>query len=165
MTVGRASRAQLFIVMAILVVLHFYVRPRLWDARVSPDFLMIALMLYAMRSRPGDAAIAGFLVGLVGDALSPARFGASALACTLVAYLASWGRAVFFADNLLVNAGMIAGGVWLRNLVVLVASGTTQTEFVREIVMFGPLQALITAVFGVLLLIAFREWFAIRLDV
>lgn len=165
MTVGRASRAQLLIVLAVLVVLHFYVRPRLWDARVSPDFLMIALMVFAMRSRPGDAAIAGFLVGLTTDALSPARFGAAALASTLVAYAASWGRAVFFADNLLVNAGMIAAGVWLRNLIALIASGSSQGQFLSELAVYGPLQALITAVFGVLILVAFREWFAIRLDV
>ena len=36
------------------------------------------------------------------------------LANTLVGYAAAWGRAVFFADNLLVNAGFIAAGVWLR---------------------------------------------------
>ena len=165
MTVSRASRAQLLLVLAILILLHFYVRPRLWDARVSPDFLMIALMVYAMRSRPGDAAIAGFLVGLTTDALSPARFGAAAFASTLVAYAASWGRAVFFADNLLVNAGMIAVGVWLRNLLALLASGTTQGQFFSELLVYGPLQALVTAVAGVLLLLAFREWFAIRLDV
>ena len=165
MTVGRASRAQLVLVLAVLAILHFYVRPRLWDARVSPDFLMVALMVYAMRSRPGDAAIAGFVIGLIADALSPARFGAGALACTRVAYAASWGRAVFFADNLLVNAGMIAAGVWLRNLIVVVASGTSQAAFIAELGIYGPLQALITAVAGVLILLAFREWFAIRLDV
>ncbi len=165
MSAGRASRIQLFAVMAVLVVLHFYVRPRLWDARVSPDFLMIALMLYAMRSRPGDAAVAGFVVGLINDSLSPARFGAAALAGTLVAYAASWGRAVFFADNLLVNAGMIAAGVWLRDVIVLIAGGSARGELLSEIAVFGPLQALITALFGVLILIAFREWFSIRLDV
>ncbi len=165
MTIARASRAQLFIVMAALVVLHFYVRPRLWDARVSPDFLMIALMLYAMRSRPGDAAIAGFLVGLAMDGLSPAHFGATALATTLVAYVASWGRAVFFADNLLVNVGMIAAGVWLRDAITLGVSGAGQGGLLGELLVYGPLQGAVTAVFGVLVLIAFREWFSIRLDV
>jgi hypothetical protein len=33
-----------------------------------------------------------------------------------------------------------------------------------ELAVYGPLQALVTAIFAVLLLIAFREWFAIRLD-
>ena len=38
-------------------------------------------------------------------------------------YFAAWGRAVFFADNMLVNAGFVAVGLWLRDLIVLVTSG------------------------------------------
>ena len=64
---------------------------------------------------PGRAALAGFAGGLIDDTLTPARFGAGALAHTLVGYLASWGRAVFFADNMLVNAGFVAVGLWLRD--------------------------------------------------
>ena len=60
---------------------------------------------------------------------------------------------------------MIAAGVWVRILVVLVASGTSQGQFVGELLIYVPLQALVTAVCGVLVLLAFREWFAIRLDV
>ena len=82
-------------------------------------------LVYAIRSRPGDAAIAGFLVGLPGDALVPGRFGAGALANTVVGYLTAWGRAVFFADNLIVNAAVFAGGLWLRDLIMLVASGAS----------------------------------------
>jgi rod shape-determining protein MreD len=162
---SRASRIQLILVMTLLILLHFYVRPRLWDARVSPDFLMIGLIVFAMRSGPGMAAMGGLLVGLVSDALSPARFGAATLAHTLVGYLAAWGRAVFFADNLLVNAGFVAVGVWLRNLIVLLASDTAHGGLLRELFIYSPLQALVTALFAMLLLLAFREWFAVRLDV
>ena len=69
-----------------------------------------------MRSRPGDGALAGFAVGLVNDAMTPAAFGAGALAHTVVGYLAAWGRAVFFADNLLVNAAFVAVALWVRDL-------------------------------------------------
>jgi rod shape-determining protein MreD len=110
---ARANRIQLAVVLLLLVALHFYVRPRLWGPRVSPDFLLVGLMLFAMRSGPGASAIAGFMVGLAADSLTPARFGAGALAHTVVAYVASWARAVFFADNLLVNAAFVAAGVWL----------------------------------------------------
>ena len=106
------------------MVLHFYVRPRLWGPRVSPDFLLVGLMLFAMRSGPGVSAVAGFMVGLAADSLTPARFGAGALAHTVVGYVASWARAVFFADNLLVNAAFVAAGVWLRDFLVLAASGS-----------------------------------------
>ena len=161
---ARASRLQLAGVFLLLVVLHFYIRPRLWGPRVSPDFLFVGLMLYAMRSGPGAAALAGFLVGLTADALTPARFGAGALAHTVVAYLASWGRAVFFADNLLVNAAFVAVGLWVRDLLVLAVSGTGDRPLLAELAVYSPLQALTSALFALLMLVVFREWFSIRLD-
>ncbi|HSM18682.1 MAG TPA: rod shape-determining protein MreD [Gemmatimonadales bacterium] len=160
----RATRYRFVLVLLLLVGQHFYLRPRLWDARIAPDFLMLALMLYAIRTRPGNAAVAGFLVGITADALTPARFGAGALAHTLVGYLAAWGRAVFFADNLLVHAGFIGAGVWLRNLVVLVSSGASARQVLVNLVTWSPLQALSTAVAGVIILIVFRDWLSIRLD-
>ena len=82
---ARANRLQLAVVLLLLVALHFYVRPRLWGPRVSPDFLLVGLMLFAMRSGPGVSAVAGFMVGLATDSLTPARFGAGPLAHTVVA--------------------------------------------------------------------------------
>jgi rod shape-determining protein MreD len=164
MSSNRVSRVQLLLVMILLVVLQFYVRPRLWDTRISPDFLLIAMMLFAMRSSPGLAALAGFAVGLLADTLTPARFGAGALAHTLVGYLASWGRAVFFADNMLVNAGFVAAGLWLRDFIVLMASGTDHRQMLTELTLYSPLQALTTAGFALIVLVTFRSMFSVRLD-
>jgi rod shape-determining protein MreD len=164
MSSNRVSRVQLLLVMLLLMALQFYVRPRLWDARISPDFLLIALMLFAMRSSPGLAALAGFAVGLIADTLTPARFGAGALAHTLVGYLASWGRAVFFADNMLVNAGFVAAGLWLRDFIVLMASGTNHRQMLTELTLYSPLQALTTAGLALIVLIIFRSMFSVRLD-
>jgi rod shape-determining protein MreD len=161
---ARASRVQLAVVLLLLVALHFYVRPRLWGPRVSPDFLLVGLMLFAMRSGPGVSAVAGFMVGLAADSLTPARFGAGALAHTVVAYVASWARAVFFADNLLVNAAFVAAGVWLRDFLVLVTSGSGDGSTLTELAVYSPLQALSSALFALVILLAFREWFSIRLD-
>jgi rod shape-determining protein MreD len=161
---SRASRFQLVVAILLLVLLHFYLRPRLWSARVSPDFLLMALVFFAMRSGPGSGALAGFLIGLIDDALTPAHFGAAALAHTLVGYLAAWARALFFADNLLVNAAFVAAGVWVRNLIVLVVSGTASGQLLVELTVYSPLQALTTAGFAALALFIFRQWFAIRLE-
>jgi rod shape-determining protein MreD len=148
----------------LLFALHFYVRPRVFDGRAAPDFLLCALILIAARARPGWAAVAGFLVGLASDVLTPAAFGAGALAHTIVAYIAAWGRAVFFPDNLVVNAGLFAGGVWLRNAIVLLASGTPSSQLSSGLLVWAPLQALTTALAGLMLLLMFRDWFAIRID-
>jgi len=121
-------------------------------------------MLYAMRSGAGAGAVAGFLVGLIEDTLTPARFGAGALAHTLVGYFAAWGRAVFFADNMLVNAMFVAAGLWFRDLIVLVTSGTDRWQLLTELTLYSPLQALTTAGFAIVVLVTFRAWFSIRLD-
>lgn len=164
MSAASIARTRLLLVLAFLLVLHFYVRPRLFDARFAPDFMLVALLVYAIRSRPGDAAIAGFVVGLLSDALAPARFGAGALAHTVVGYLTAWGRAVFFADNLIVNAAVFAGGLWLRDLIVLLASGTGGEDLVARLGVWAPLHALTTAIAGILVLIVFRDWLDIRLE-
>lgn len=164
MSAARARRIRFGLVLILLVGLQFYVRPRLWSPQLAPDFLMLALMLFAIRSRPGAAAVAGFIVGFASDALTPARFGAAMLANTLVAYAAAWGRAVFFADNLLVNAGFIAAGVWLRDLVVLLGSGVSGSALVMQLAVWSPLLGLSTAVAGMVVLAVFREWLDIRLE-
>ncbi len=164
MTAARARRIRFMLVMLLLIGLQFYVRPRLWNPLVAPDFLMLGLMLFAIRSRPGAAALAGFIIGFASDALTPARFGAAMLANTLVGYAAAWGRAVFFADNLLVNAGFIAAGVWLRNLLVLIASGTSGRDLLVQLFLWSPALALSTAIAGVIVLAVFRDWLDIRLE-
>ncbi len=164
MIATRATRAQLGLAIVLLVLLQFYVRPRFWSARSSPDFALIGLILVAMRIGPGLGALVGFLFGVTVDALTPARFGAAALAHTVVGYLAASGRAVFFADNLLVNAGFVAVGLWLRDLIVLLVSGAGERSLLTQLTLYGPLQALSTALFTLVLLVAYREWLSIRLD-
>jgi rod shape-determining protein MreD len=161
----RANRLQVALVLLILVVLQFYLRPRLWGPRVSPDFVFLGLILFALRSSPGVAALAGFLVGVATDALTPARFGAGMMAHTVVGYVASWARAVFFADNILVNAAFVGVALWVRDLFMLLLGGAGDRPLFTELTVYSPLEALATAAFALLVLMAFRQWFAIRLDV
>ena len=160
----RPERTRLILALTLLAALHFALRPRLGNPRVAPDFLMLALLVYSIRSGAGAAALAGFVIGIVGDAMTPARFGAGALAHTMVGYLAAWGRAVFFADNLLVNGAFFALGLWLRNLIVLLASGTPGGGLLIEMGLWSPLQALSTAIVGAMFLLMFRRWLDIRLE-
>lgn len=159
-----AGRTQLVLGVIVLLLLQFYVRPRLFDGRYAPDFVIIGLVLLALRGGPGVGAVAGFLVGLANDALTPARFGASALAHTVVGYLAAQTRAFFFADNVAVNAGFLAGAVWLRDLLVLLTSGASRDGFASSLLVESPLRALTTALAGVVLLIVSRGWFGVRLE-
>jgi rod shape-determining protein MreD len=159
----RAERGRLWAVLALLAVMHFAVRPRLGMPAIAPDFLLLALLIYSIRSRPGTAALAGFLIGLASDAVSPSRVGAGALAHTVVGYLAAWGRAVFFPDNLFVNGVVIGIGVWLRNAIQILASGGSDS-LTRQLLVLAPLQALTTAISAAVVLVLFQRWLDIRLD-
>lgn len=160
---GRGSAWRAVFVFVVLLVLQFYVRPRLGSPRYTPDFLAIGVLLFALRARPGQAAFAGLIAGLLTDALTPARFGAGMLAHSVVGYLAAWGRAVFFADNLLVTFGFFAIGTWVRNLLVLLASGPSGTPMMTEIGVWSGIQALSTAVAGVILAVVLRGWLDLRI--
>lgn len=146
-------------VIGLLVVLHFTLRPWLGNPRWAPDFLLLALMLYAIRARPGRAAIAGFTVGIMTDALVEAAFGAGAFAHTVVGYLQAWGKAVFFPDNIVVNLSFFLVGAWVRDLMVLLAGG--QTDLVALLWQLGTwslLRAVTTTITGAVFLILFRDW-------
>jgi rod shape-determining protein MreD len=162
--VRRSERYRFFIILAGLVVLQFSVRTRLGDDRMAPDFLLLALLIYTIRAQPGKSAGAGFLVGLLRDALTPASFGAGALAHTLVGYLSAWGKAVFFAENLFVNGCLFFAGTWFRNLVVTLASGKMKGGLLGwELLVWSPMQSLTTALVGMLVLWLFGRHLAIRL--
>lgn len=146
----------------LLLLLHFYLRPLVWESPAAPDFLLVAALFYAMQSGPGAGALAGFLVGMVQDALVPAHFGAAMLAHALVGALAAWGRAVFFAENAIVTAGFMAAGVIVRDLIMLLAGGGAWMPggFVQGTL----LQAINTGLAAALITVLFRRGFAVRLD-
>jgi len=151
-------RYRLGAVLLLLVVLHFLLRPFLGDYRSAPDFLLLALLVFAVRARPGDAAIAGFVVGLLADALTPVAFGAGALAHTCVGYLAAWGKAVFFAENVIVSAGFFFLGTWLRDALVLVAGRhADQGALFWQLAVWSPVKALTTALAGAVVLMLLRR--------
>jgi len=156
-------RYRLVAVLLLLVALHFVLRPFLGDSRAAPDLLLLALLVYAIQARPGQAAVAGFVVGLVADSLTPVAFGAGAFAHTCVGYLAAWGKAVFFAESVPVSAAFIFAGSWLRDLLVLVAGRHMgERSLVWQLAFWSPLKALTTAAVGIVVLLVFRRWLRVR---
>jgi rod shape-determining protein MreD len=159
----KSDRYRYPFMMTLLVVLHFTVRSHLGDDRVAPDFLLLALLLYTIRAEPGKSAAAGFIIGLLRDAMTPVSFGAGALAHTLVGFFSSWAKAVFFAEHVFVRGCLIFAGTWLRNLIVLLVSGKLQSSQVAwELLVWSPLQGLSTALVGVVVLWFFRGWLSPR---
>jgi rod shape-determining protein MreD len=144
------------IVVVVLVVLQFAVRPLIpW--RVSPDFVVIALLYAALRVRPGSAAVLGFVLGLATDSLALGGFGAGALALSVVGFGASWLRAAFFADTVAINAGFLFAGKWVFDLIyVLVQHRLPVGGTLAQLLLWSVLSAAFTAVAGVVVLAILR---------
>ena len=141
---------------AILIMLHYTVRPLLgWRAPI--DFMLIAALFGAVRMRPGWAAVYGLLLGLTADALAVNGFGAAALSMTVVAYGASWLKAVFFADNLALNAFFLFVGKWVFDLIVVLAGHRLSgSDLAMQVLVWSPLSAAITALAGAVVLTLLR---------
>src|SRR6476646_3135764 len=134
--------ARTVIVCAILIVMHYTLRPLLaW--RASVDFLIVALLLGAVRLRPG----------MVAGSLDVGGFGAAALGMSLIGFGASWLKAVFFADNLALNGFFLFIAKWLFDLIfLLVGHRAHGAELAMQLFVWSPLSAAVTAVAGVIAL-------------
>ena len=154
MKLGRATGlASLFVA---LLVLHYWLRPVLgWRAGI--DFLLIGVLLVAVRVRPGAAALVGCTAGIIADAMAPSSFGAASLAMTLVAAFASWLKSTFFADNLALTAIFLFGGKLAFDTVFLTLEGRLGGKaLMSQLFLWSTVAGITTAVAGVATLLIFR---------
>lgn len=153
---GVASAARAFVGFALLVTAHFGLRP-LFGTRVMVDFLVIGILFAAVRMRPGLAAVLGFSLGLAVDSLAPGTFGAAMISLTLIAFGASWLKAVFFANHIALTGLFIFLGKWCFDAVyALLGGGVRGVDLVVRLLLWSPLAAALTAVVAILLLTIFR---------
>lgn len=148
--------ASVTVVIVVLIALHFTLRPIL-DWRAGIDFLVIALLVLSVRTRPGVAAAAGFLLGLVADAMSPESLGAGALSLTVVGFTASRLKAAFFADNVGVNAVFVFLGKCATDVIFLLAEQRLGGgALLAQLLIWTPLAAVLTALVGLVVLALVR---------
>ena len=154
MNLGSMARA--VATFLILVLLHYTLRPLLgW--RAPMDFLLLALLLSSIRVRPAVGALIGLALGIVSDSLTPDALGAGAIAMTVVGYLASWLKAVFFADDVVLNALFFFCGKWAFDVIVLLAAHQMAGgALLVELLVWSPLKGVVTALFGLLTLLILR---------
>jgi rod shape-determining protein MreD len=157
-----AGAVRTIVVCAILIVLHYTLRPLLaW--RASIDFLIIALLLGSVRLRPGAAAVYGFVLGLVADSIVVSGFGAAALGMSMVGFAASWLKAVFFADNLALNGFFLFLAKWFFDMIfLLVGHRAPAGELAMQIFVWSPLAAAVTALAGVVALSLLKPLMEVR---
>lgn len=157
------KRPRAWLLLAALVLLHFWLRPRLGDPRLAPDLVFVAFLLVATRSRPAVGAAAGLVIGLLTDAVAPTAFGAAALAHTLVGFAVGWVSTLFVADRALIVGLFVLVAAWVRDLVQVLASNQLRGEaLVWQLFALSPLAALSTAAAALLTFLLFRTWLGVR---
>ena len=129
-------------------------------ARARPDVMWIGISspkqerLMAELWRGLDA---GVLIGVATDAMTPAAFGAGALAMTLVGFTASWLKSVFFSEHLALNATFVCAGKWAFDLVYVLAERRIGgVDLVAQLLWWSPLSAALTALVGLAVIVASR---------
>lgn len=151
-----SSGAGLTALFVVLLALHYSLRPLL-DWRAAVDFLVIGVLLVAVRMRPGSAVLVGLMAGVVADALAPSAFGAAAFAMAVVAFAASWLKASFFAEHVFLNALFLFVAKLGFDVIFLVAERRlTGGALWFEIGVWSPLAAGVTAIVGLGILVLFR---------
>jgi rod shape-determining protein MreD len=82
---------------------------------------------------------------------------------TIVAYAASWLKAVFFSDNLALNAFFLFVGKWVFDIIVVIAAHRVAgTELAMQIFVWSPLAAALTAAAGAIVLTMLRPIMELR---
>lgn len=143
-------------VLVMMVALHFTLRPLL-DWRAGVDFLVIGVLLVAVRARPAVASVVGFAAGLILDAMTPEALGAGALAMTLMAFGASRLKAAFFVDNLALTAVSVFLGKVAFDLISIIAEQRLGgAALLWQLLAWTPASALATALVGLLIAAVLR---------
>ena len=77
--------------------------------------------------------------------------------CRVVAFAASWLKAVFFADNLALNGFFFFAGRWAYAIIyVLAEHQRSGVDLAQEVFVWAPLSGAVTAAAGVILLVMMR---------
>ena len=140
---------RLWLVVAGLVVLHFFLRLGLGLGGSAPDLLVVALLIGARDLEAGGAAGTGFFFGLLEDAFSSLAFGSNALALVLVGALGARTRDLFVGDSVAFLAWYFLVGKFSRDLIHWLAVGDGLREpFVQAILIDGVIAALYATVAG-----------------
>ena len=145
-------RARVVALVALLVLLHFFLHVGLSMGPEAPDLLTIGLLLLVRQLRMGPAALLGLALGLLEDSLSAVAFGANSIAMTLLGIGGALTRDFFVGDSRLFLVLYVLIGKWTRDLVHwMAAGGAARPPFVENVLMQGALNGAYAALVGLVI--------------
>ncbi len=153
------ARTVVYVVAAVLVVLHFFLHVGLGIGGAAPDLLVVALLLVSREVGIGGAAGVGFALGLLEDALSVLAFGVNSAAMALVGLAGGTTRDLFVGDSLAFLVSYFVLGKFTRDLLAWVVMGAVlRGPFVAQVLVEGLLGGVYAAVVGIALMAVTGLW-------
>jgi len=153
---SRTSRSY-WVFIFLIILAHFVLHLAIGLGDRAPDLLTVAVLLGARRLRGAHAALLGFVLGVLNDALSLVAFGAEAVVLSLLGFLGARSRDLFEGDSMLFVGFYVFLGKWLHDVIYqFLARGVPHGETASFLLVHAPLAALYAAGAGVLALILYR---------
>jgi rod shape-determining protein MreD len=146
----------LAVFVALLVLLHLTLHLAFGLGAEAPDLMTVAVLMAARRVRGAPAAALGCALGLLDDALSLTTFGASAVALSVLGYLAARSRDLFEGESLLYLLVYLFLGKWLRDVITYALTDSAAGDLAATLFVSLPLLALYAALAGVVSVVVYR---------
>lgn len=127
---------------ALLLLLHFSLRPWLAGWAGAPDLLTGGLLVAALRLRAGYAAALGSVLGLLEAAMALRGLGTLMIVYALVGYAAARSRDLLFSDARAFFPLYVFLGVWVAHAGVALLGGGLDP---RLALLEAPMSAGLTA--------------------
>jgi len=141
-----------YLVLMVLVCLlaQVTIAPRLAFGQVSPDFVMLIVMMVALYRGSIFGAILGFLIGFMQDLGNPELLGLNALTKTLLGFVMGRVGSKTFPENALFLFALLAAVALCHDVIYLAIFHWPDVgSAVKMIFVAAAPSAVYTAVFGV----------------
>ena len=142
------TRWGFWVLIALLVVLHFVLRVGMGLEQLAPDLLVVALLLAAREMRAGLAAGLGLLFGLLDGSVVPFNLGATAVVLTVIGFLGARSRDLVAGESIAFLAVYLFAGKWLFDILLYLLTGSAFDAGASYLLLISPLAALYAAAAG-----------------
>jgi len=132
-----------WIVIGMILLVHFALHP-VWSGwPAGPDLLAGGLLLGSLGLRSSRAAALGFVLGLLEASMALGPLGPTMLVLAIAGWVGAWLRDVFYSDSARFMPAFLVVGVWaIEVLLGLVAGGGVS---LATVFVYAPLSAAFTA--------------------
>ncbi|NIP83096.1 MAG: rod shape-determining protein MreD [Gemmatimonadetes bacterium] len=145
----RENGRGFWLLIAILVVVHFVLHVSFGIGAAAPDLLTVAVLLSARQLSGGAAAGVGFALGLLEDAVSLGAFGAAAATQTVIGFVGARSRDLFMGESVLFLGLYLFLGAWVQDALYYgLAEVVRRGDPLQTLLLAAPMGAAYAAVAG-----------------